>query len=56
MSRLVKMLGRVFVFGIIAAPDVPARFAKPKMNPVVAHFQTFFAAVGRFRRGRFYFF
>jgi hypothetical protein len=51
-----KMLRRVPIFGIVATPDVPARFAQTQMNPIVAHFQTFFTAIGRFRFGRFYFF
>jgi hypothetical protein len=55
MRRLVKMPGRVLVFGIIAASDVTARFAKAQMHPAVARFQTFFAAVRRSRRRRFYF-
>ena len=47
MPAFVKMLGRVFVFRRIAAADVTARVAQTQMNPTVAHFQTFLAAVGR---------
>jgi hypothetical protein len=48
----VKMFCRVFIRGIVAAADVPARFAKPEMNPAASGFQTIFAAVGA-RRHRF---
>jgi enamine deaminase RidA (YjgF/YER057c/UK114 family) len=50
-----KMLGRVFVFGIIATTDVTAGFAQSQMNPAVAHFQTLLATIGRLRLDLFYF-
>ncbi|OJW02701.1 MAG: hypothetical protein BGO39_05565 [Chloroflexi bacterium 54-19] len=42
----VEMFGSVFVFGAIAAAHVPAFETQPQMYPAVAHFKTFFAAVG----------
>ena len=45
------MFRRVFVYGIVAAADVTARFAQAQMNPIVAGFQTILAAVRR-RRNR----
>jgi hypothetical protein len=44
MFGLVEVLGCVFVFGRIAATDVAADEAFPKMDPVVAHFQALLAA------------
>jgi len=49
-----EMFRRVFVCGIVAAADVTARFAQTQMNPIVADFQTIFAAV-RARLNDFYF-
>ena len=40
-----KMLGGMLVLGGIAAPDVAADQAHPKMDPLVSHFQAFLAAV-----------
>jgi hypothetical protein len=45
MLSLVKMLGGMLVFGTIATTDMAAGEAKPQMNPGVAHFQAFLAAV-----------
>jgi hypothetical protein len=45
MLGCVEMFGGVFVFGAIAAAHVPTFQAQPQMDPVVAHFETFFAAV-----------
>jgi hypothetical protein len=56
MRRLMEMFRGVLVFGIIAATNVTARFAQSQMNPAVARFQTFFAAVRRLRLNVFYFF
>jgi hypothetical protein len=42
----VKMLCGVFVFRTIAAADVAAGKAQAQVDPVVAHFQALFAAVG----------
>jgi|SRR6516162_11223152 hypothetical protein len=44
--RAMEVFGGVFVFGGIAAADVSAFKAKAKMNPGVAHSQTFFATIG----------
>ncbi len=49
MLGLVKMLGCVLVLGRVAAPDVSTGEAKAQMNPSVAGFQAFLAAV-RVRR------
>lgn len=40
----VKMFGRVFVFGFIAAADMPTGKAHSQVNPRIAHLQTFFTA------------
>jgi hypothetical protein len=45
MFRSMKMLGGVLVFGTVAAADVAALLAEPEMDPGVAHFEAFFAAV-----------
>jgi hypothetical protein len=45
----VKVLGRMFVLGGIAAAYVAANLAKPQVHPTVAHLQTFLAALGRAR-------
>jgi len=36
----------VLIFRGVAAADMSARQAKPQVDPGVAHFETFFAAVG----------
>jgi len=46
MFGLMKMFGRVLVFGGVAAAHVPADHAKAKVNPLVARLQALFAAVG----------
>lgn len=43
----------VLIFRIVAAADVSAGHAEPKMHPGIAHFQAFLAAV---RRAGFYVF
>jgi hypothetical protein len=43
MLRFMKMFGRMFVFGIVAAADVSAGQTQTQMDPLVAHFQTFLA-------------
>lgn len=40
-----KVFRRVSVLRLIATADVTARIAQAQMNPTVAGFQTFFAAV-----------
>ena len=40
-----EVLRRVFILGGIAATDVPAVHAQSQMHPLVAGFQTLFAAV-----------
>jgi hypothetical protein len=42
MAAIVKMFGGVFVFGRIAAADVPAHHAHAEMNPSVAHLDALF--------------
>jgi hypothetical protein len=42
----VKMLGRVFVFGRIAAAHVAAAQAQAQMNPGIAHLEAFLASAG----------
>jgi hypothetical protein len=46
MLGLMKMFGRVLVFGRVAATDVPANHAQPKVHPSVSHLQALFAALG----------
>ena len=46
MSNRTKMLGGVFIFRGIAAADVAAGETQPEVDPSVAHFQAFLAAVG----------
>jgi hypothetical protein len=48
------MLRGMFIFGAVAATDVPALQAQSQMHPGVAHFQTLFAALRRFRLHRPY--
>jgi hypothetical protein len=43
MFAAVEMLGGMFVFGGIAAGDVPAFQAHAQMDPDVPHFQTLIA-------------
>jgi hypothetical protein len=45
MLGVMEMLRRVFVFGRIAAPHVAAFQTEAQVNPGVAHFQTFLAAI-----------
>jgi hypothetical protein len=40
-----KVFGRVLVFGIITAANMPAYFADSQMHPGIAHAQTFLAAI-----------
>jgi hypothetical protein len=40
-----EMLGGMFIPGRIAAADVATFQTEPQVNPLVAHFQTFLAAV-----------
>ena len=40
-----EVLRRVFILGGIAATDVAAVHAQPEMHPLVARFQTLFAAM-----------
>jgi hypothetical protein len=44
-----EMLGRVFVFGRIATAYVAAFQTKAQVDPGVAHFQAFLAAIGSAR-------
>jgi len=46
MLRRVKMLGSVLVFRGVAATNVAAGKTKAKVDPRVARFEAFFAAVG----------
>lgn len=41
---LMKVFGRMFVLGLVAAADVPAGEAQTQVNPGFAHFQTFLTA------------
>jgi hypothetical protein len=50
MLRRMEVLGRVFVLGRVAAPDVAAFVTEAQMDPGVSHLQALFAAVGRVRR------
>jgi hypothetical protein len=45
MFSCVKVFGSVPVLRRIAAAYVPADHAKAKVNPLIAHFQAFFAAL-----------
>jgi hypothetical protein len=45
MPARMEMFRRVFVLRRIAATHMAAYHAHPQMNPMVVHFQTFFAAV-----------
>lgn len=40
----VKMFGGMFVFGFIAAADMPTGETQSQVNPRIAHLQTFFTA------------
>jgi hypothetical protein len=42
----VEVFRSVLVFGAVTAADVSASEAQPKMDPRVAHSQTFFASSG----------
>jgi len=44
MTRLVEVLGGVFVFGVVAAAHMTALEADSQVNPGVAHLQAFLAA------------
>ena len=44
MAACVKVLGRVSVDRIVAAPDVPANSAEPEVYPPITGFETFLAA------------
>jgi hypothetical protein len=46
VSGVMEMLGGVFVFGRVAAADMPAFHAQTQVNPSVAHFKAFLAAFG----------
>jgi enamine deaminase RidA (YjgF/YER057c/UK114 family) len=46
MLRSVKVLGRVFVLGRVAAADVPTGHTEAEVDPVIAHLEAFLAAVG----------
>ncbi len=45
MSCRLKMFGRVFIFGIVAAADVSAGETHPQVDPCIAHLETFLTAV-----------
>jgi hypothetical protein len=45
MYRLVKVFGRVFVLGGVAAADVAALQTEAQVDPIVADFQAFFTAL-----------
>jgi hypothetical protein len=45
MAGSMKVLGRVFVLGRIAAADVPARQAQPQEHPRIARLHTVFTDV-----------
>jgi hypothetical protein len=49
MPRLVKVPGGVFAGRVVAAADVPAGEAKPKMDPPSPRLETFFASLRRAR-------
>jgi hypothetical protein len=46
MTDLVKVRGRVLVWGAVAAADVTAGHAEPEVDPRAAHPQAVFASVG----------
>jgi hypothetical protein len=46
MRGVAEVRARMLVLGRVAAPDVPAAPAEPKVHPRVAHRQALFAAVG----------
>src|SRR5829696_3921848 len=46
MSRVVEVLGRVLVLGLVAATYVPAREALPEMFPLLPHPEALLAALG----------
>src|SRR5262249_17559909 len=46
MTSRMKVLRRMFIFGGIAATDVPAGEAHAEMNPGIAGFKTVFAPLG----------
>ena len=50
MPGLVGVLAGMLVLGRVAAPDVAAGKADPKVHPAVARAKAVFAAVHRFRR------
>jgi hypothetical protein len=43
--RVTKMLGGMLVFRTVAAPHVPAGFAKAQLHPGIAGLQTLFATI-----------
>jgi hypothetical protein len=45
VARLMEVLGRVLVLRTIATSHVPARQAKPQMNPGVTHIHAFLASL-----------
>jgi hypothetical protein len=45
MLRLVKMLGCVLVLGRVTTANVAATQAFAEMNPAIAHFKAFLAAI-----------
>jgi hypothetical protein len=45
MFGLMKMLGRMLVFGRVTTAHMAANKALPQMDPGIAHLQTLFAAV-----------
>ena len=46
MAACLKVLGRVPVDRIVAAPDVPAHSAESEVHPPIAGLETFLAACG----------
>jgi hypothetical protein len=49
VAGTMKVFGGVLIFRLIAATDVTATHAESQVNPGVAHFQTFLAAIGSAR-------
>lgn len=45
-----EVLGGMRIFRLIATADVPTSHTEAQMEPGVAHFEAFFAAVRRARR------
>jgi hypothetical protein len=45
MLGLMKVLGGVFIFGRVTAPDVTADETFPQVNPGIAHFEALLAAL-----------